>query len=79
MVCIDVWFVMIDPCQEFDLKSLEWDRETISRWKAFSRGTVSITVAATTASTATLPHIVSPPRTRPVFQGVRAKLAADKK
>jgi hypothetical protein len=66
---------MIDFCQEFNLKSCEWDQETIARWKMFARG-AAITAVAAPELIATPPAIASPPRTRPLFQGIRSKFAA---
>jgi hypothetical protein len=51
--------------QEFDLKSIVWDEETVERWKTFALGKSLIPAPSV------LP--TSPSRSRPVFQGMRQK------
>ena len=69
---------LLNIVQEFDLKSIEWDQETLQRWKTFAKSATLLPFVSVTQLIATPPFIASPPRTRPAFKGMRVRTDAQK-
>ena len=73
---VPLFYERIDFHQEFDLTMIEWDQETLDRWKTFARSGKVIPAEATAYPVASHPLVVSPSRNRPAFRGARARVVA---
>ena len=73
---VPLFYESIDFHQEFDLKMIEWDQETLDRWKCFAHAGKVTTAEANVYPVASPPLVASPSRSRPAFRGARARVVA---